>query len=195
MYFSKLNQIFLSVSDLNISKKWYIEHFDLKEHQTGGTDNNDIVELCFESTSFWLVKHVPINKYTHIPFNFHTNKIEELHKELLMKGVTVTDITSDGECFDFYDPDGNRIGFCFESVASVDKFIEIGGTFLAVKNLSNTVQWYKEKLDYNFMFFSATGGAGVVWPTLGYKRDVTIHYANVTNKSFLDSGWRWDNIC
>lgn len=184
MYFSILKQIFLPVSDLNASKEWYKEHFNLKEARPRRVGNGDLVELCFESTSFWIVKHTPLNKYTHIPFNFHTNKIKEIHQELISKGVTVTKITDDGECFDFYDPDGNRLGFCFESTSTNQQYTEIGTAFLPVRNLSRSVQWYKENFGYDFFLFSATGGAGVIWPTLEYKSDVTIHYAGVTNKSF-----------
>lgn len=184
MNFIKLNQIFLPVSNLSKSKKWYMEHFNLRESTGGTVDQNIMVELSFERTSFWLVKHVPLNKYTHIPFNFHTNQLKDIHEELFSKGVNVTDITSDGECFDFYDPEGNRIGFCYESNSRNQRHIEVGGTFLTVRNLTKAIQWYREKLGYDFDLFDATGGAGVIGPKLEFIPELTIHYAGVSNKSF-----------
>jgi catechol 2,3-dioxygenase-like lactoylglutathione lyase family enzyme len=190
MNFIQLNQIFLPVINLNKTLNWYLEHFNLTHAGDGHLDGRNIKELSFSNTSFFLVEHDHVNRYTHIPFNFHTNMISEIHGQLTKKGITVTEITNDDDmlCCDFYDPEGNRIGLVYETNNNNPSYLEVGGTFLTVRNLNEAVNWYQEKLGYEFHYFQATGAAGVIGPTPVYMPEITIYYAGVSKKSF-QSEW------
>jgi catechol 2,3-dioxygenase-like lactoylglutathione lyase family enzyme len=172
---------------------WYIEQFSLAQGRTELRDDRRIVELSFSKTSFFLVEHEQVNRYTHIPFNFHTSKIREIHDDFTNKGITVTEFTGDENliCCDFYDPEGNRIGLVYEKNQGNPEHIEVGGTFLTVRNLNEAVNWYQEKLGYEFHHFEATGAAGVIGPTPAYNLDLTIYYAGVKKKSFQS---KWSRI-
>jgi len=178
MNFISLHEVFLPVRDLLKSQQWYSKHFNF--------------ELAFQELSLYLVESRELNTYTHIPFNFHTNKLNEMHERLSKSGIVVTEITEDGECFDFYDLDGNRIGMCLDQYDEPNR-LEFGGTFLTVRNLMKAIEWYKKNLDYEFDFFEATGGAGVINPTLQYNPYQTIQYASISNKSFR-TNWSRMNL-
>lgn len=171
MNFRYLDDIYLPVTDVEKSAAWYGEHFGLKVIRRGNVAHAPAIALSFANTGFVLVQSDTVNRYTHIPFNFHTNRIEELHRALQAKGVIVTKLAVDEEmpCCDFYDPDGNRVGLCYESAPEgVEFHLEVGGTFLAVRDLDASVRWYREKLGFDFHYFSATGG---------YVEGLTIRYA------------------
>jgi catechol 2,3-dioxygenase-like lactoylglutathione lyase family enzyme/predicted enzyme related to lactoylglutathione lyase len=188
--FKYLNEIFLPVTNISESSKWYKESFGMDITLVDETAHQNIVRLSFKSTSFILVESSIINRYTHIPFNFHTNRIRDLQESLILAGVAVTQIANDDNmlCCDFYDPDGNRIGLCEEHYDSSNQIIEVGGTFLTVRNLDKSVEWYQKTLGYPFHFFSATGAAGYVGATPEYVPDLTIRYAGVDNNIF-ESAW------
>jgi catechol 2,3-dioxygenase-like lactoylglutathione lyase family enzyme/predicted enzyme related to lactoylglutathione lyase len=190
MNFKYLNEIFLPVINPNESSLWYKEKFGMNISMEDKTVSQNELRLSFEHTSFILVKCLEINKYTHIPFNFHTNRIRELHESLKNSGVIVTELTNDDNmlCCDFYDPDGNRIGLCEEQSEGSNQIIEVGGTFLTVRNLDKAVEWYGQNLGYNFHFFSATGAAGYAGATPEYVPDLVISYAGVENSSF-ETAW------
>jgi catechol 2,3-dioxygenase-like lactoylglutathione lyase family enzyme len=202
--FLYLADIFLPVTDLERSKNWYMKHFGLTMELTAASPTTPTttfttldtrsIKLSFSKNSFTLVQMERISCYSHIPFNFHTNQIKQLHDSLKEKGVTVTKLTSDDGvlCCDFYDPDGNRIGLCQESTDDDSIYnIEVGGTFLTVRNLDTAVDWYKEKMGYDFDYFNATEAAGYIGPSPEYIPGLTIHYAGV--KSGLTSPW--SRIC
>lgn len=180
MNFRFLDDIYLPVSNLEKSAEWYAEHFGLKATRRDNVEHAPAAALSFASTGFVLVQSDTVNRYTHIPFNFHTNRIEELHLTLQAKGVIVTKLIADEGmlCCDFYDPDGNRVGLCYElAPEGIESHLEVGGTFLTVRDLDASVRWYQDKLGFDFHYFSATGAAGYVGPTPDYVEGLTIRYA------------------
>jgi catechol 2,3-dioxygenase-like lactoylglutathione lyase family enzyme len=194
MNFIRLNQIFLPVIHLDNTTNWYIEHFNMTLVGNGLHEGNPTKELSFAKTSFFLVENAHVNTYTHIPFNFHTNRVSELHDQLTKEGIIVTELTNDDGvfCCDFYDPEGNRIGLCYEGNNNNPSHFEVGGTFLTVRDLNEAVKWYQENLDYEFEFFQATGAAGVIGPTPALMPELTIYYAGVSKASFQNE---WSRIC
>jgi catechol 2,3-dioxygenase-like lactoylglutathione lyase family enzyme len=184
MNFIRLNQVFLPVTNLSSSTEWYRENFNMKQVWSGKMDHKNAAELAFHTSSFFLIEQDQVNHYTHIPFNFHTNNIRQLHDSLTQKGITVTEITNDDGmlCCDFYDIEGNRLGLVHEAHHDAS-YIEMGGTFLTVRQLDRA-----EKLGYDFQYYQATGAAGVIGPTPAYIPDLTIYYAGVTRTAF-QVGW------
>ncbi|QGQ94692.1 hypothetical protein EHS13_07220 [Paenibacillus psychroresistens] len=190
MNFKYLNEIFLPVTNPKESSLWYKDKFGMNISMDDQTTQPNEIRLSFEKTSFILIKSSHLNSYTHIPFNFHTNAVRELHASLKNVGVVMTELTNDDNmlCCDFYDPDGNRIGLCEEQNESSNQIIEVGGVFLTVRNLAESIEWYKQNLGFHFHFFSATGGAGYIGATPEYVADLTINYAGVDHNSF-ESAW------
>jgi catechol 2,3-dioxygenase-like lactoylglutathione lyase family enzyme len=193
MNFVRINQIFLPVIHLDKTTKWYLEHFNMTLIGDGLHEGKNTKELSFSNTSFFLVENVRVNPYTHIPFNFHTNMVNELHNRFIKEGITVTELTNDDGmlCCDFYDPEGNRIGLCYEGKTNNPSHIEVGGTFLTVSDLNKAVKWYQENLNYEFEFFQATGAAGVIGPTAALMPEITVYYG--VNKHFFSNDW--SRIC
>lgn len=189
MNFTRINQIFLPVIELHETMNWYLEHFNITHVHDGFHEGNRTIELAFAKTSFFLVEVSHVNPYTHIPFNFHTNRLTAYHDTFTKAGITVTDLASDDNVVtcDFYDPEGNRIGLCYEDNNSNLPHTEIGGTFLTVRSLNDAVSWYQEKLGYDFEFFQATGAAGVIGPTPALMPELTIYYG--VNKFKFPSDW------
>ncbi|HET7579271.1 MAG TPA: VOC family protein [Bacillales bacterium] len=188
MNFLSLNEIYLPVTDVETTAKWYRDKFNLSRSWEGKVAGSRAVELAFSNTAFTLVESDCVNHYSHIPFNLQTSVIKEIHASIKQNGVTVTDLIDEGDlyCTDFYDPEGNRIGLVFEkSGGSPEEHIEVGGAFLTIRDLDKSVQWYHDKLGFEFHFFEATGGAGYIGPMAPeYHPSTTIHYAGVLNKYF-----------
>ncbi|HEU5138684.1 MAG TPA: VOC family protein [Bacillales bacterium] len=185
MNFLQLNKVYLPVKDLEDTAKWYRDQFGLTKSWEGEVDGRQAAELAFSETSFTLIGSDHVNRYSHIPFNFHTNEIEAVRDSLMRKGSVVTDVIDEGEmyCCDFYDPEGNRIGLVEEKNGATDQ-MQVGGTFLTVRDLEDAIKWYRNKLDYDFHFFSVTGGAGYIGQTPEYVQELTIRYAPVSSESF-----------
>lgn len=109
--------IFIPVSDLNKSTKWYQDMLGFEIlHQDEPLAN--VLKMGNGEICFCLVKAYEINQPTFPKndynvdhyFNFHTQDVEAAYTALARKGANVSDILEfDGmKGFELYDPDGNR---------------------------------------------------------------------------------------
>lgn len=111
--------IFIPVSDLTVSTKWYetMLGFKILHHDE---PNANVLQMGNGTVVFCLVKsydikqpQFPKNDYNvNQYFNFHTRDIDAIYKQLLNKGANVTAIHEfDGmRGFSLFDPDHNLFG-------------------------------------------------------------------------------------
>lgn len=173
-----MNEIYLPVTDLERSLNWFEWIFGVRLEWR----HADKVKISFSGNgSIVLVKSEELNRYTHIPFNLESYNMVKSLAMLKEKGVKVSksSITDGFHCFDFFDPDGNRIGIVGSEVPlniEQDEKIAVRSTFLAVKNIDRVVDWYSHIFGLAFKQWTFTGGAGYNSPA--YEHDVTISYAS-----------------
>jgi predicted enzyme related to lactoylglutathione lyase len=143
----------LPVTDLVLSIKWFERIFGSQlEWQ-----QEEKAKISFANKSgIVLVRTSQLNSYSHIPFNLESRNMIKSLAMLNEKGVTVSRSSiSDGfHCFDFFDPDGNRVGMVGGEVPSSsdeDENIEIRSTFLAVKNIDKVIEWYSDIFSLSFI--------------------------------------------
>lgn len=186
-----VDEIYLPVTNLERSTRWVSTNFGLQCVRTESPHVRQAT-LAFPPNQFVVVESPVLNRYTHIPFNFHTNRLDHWHTHLRLRGVTVTALVKDDGmlCCDFFDPDGNRIGLVEEPRAGVpDPYIEVGGTFLAVRDIDKAVEWYRQAFGFQFAFFSSTESAGYAGPTPEYVPGLTIRYATVRRGGLKEPAW------
>ena len=106
----RIDTVFVEVSDLDHSIKWYSEILGL----TLRWNRNGYAAFTIGETSLTLVQSTKVKPAKHYPFNFFTTNIDDVHKFLVENKVDTDDITDydDLRTFDFKDPDGHILGFC-----------------------------------------------------------------------------------
>jgi catechol 2,3-dioxygenase-like lactoylglutathione lyase family enzyme len=111
--FKRIDTVFLQVSDIDESIKWYTETlgFNLRWFD----NENGYAAINVSETPLTLVRVKEVKPATHNPFNFYTSDINKVHEELNKKGVEVEDIVDYGNVlsFNFKDLDGNTLGVCY----------------------------------------------------------------------------------
>lgn len=111
----RIDTVFVPVTDLEKSEKWYMDTFPFKvvyrssDGQYVGFRFNEKGEL---RTALTLYKVDNIPERSHIAFNFYCDDVDGFHSYLSKKGNRVSEIHSgDGmRFFDLFDPDGNGLG-------------------------------------------------------------------------------------
>ncbi|GGF23514.1 hypothetical protein GCM10010954_22900 [Halobacillus andaensis] len=123
----QIHGVFVPVTDLERSKKWYEEHLGLikaDEWSKGAgyvfpSGSMTIALIKVENTEF-TTEFTVEGSYKNVYFNLKTDDIEAAHRKLKANHVKTTDI-EDLEFmkkFDFKDPDGNTISVVSEEPSS-----------------------------------------------------------------------------
>ena len=107
---SRIDTVFVEVSDLDYSIKWYSDILGL----TLRWNRNGYAAFTVGETSLTLVDSPDVKPSKHSPFNFFTTNIDDVHKFLVENQVETEEIGNypDIRTFDFKDPDGHVLGFC-----------------------------------------------------------------------------------
>lgn len=116
---SKVNNVFIHVSDLKTSAKWYCDLLGLP------LDENEVNSPVFNipvtsETGLTLDDHTfdpnfQFRPANHVLFNFHAKDIDQAYDFVKSRGITITrDIERFGDFayFNFQDPDGNVLMIC-----------------------------------------------------------------------------------
>ena len=113
-FIKKIDTVFVPVTDLDRSEKWYLEVFPFKVTYRSG--DGSYIGFSFVNhhplqTGVCIYKTDSVERTSHPPFNFYTDAIDDYHCFLQAKHVPVTDIhEEDGtRFFEFHDPDGNML--------------------------------------------------------------------------------------
>ncbi|SEC42192.1 VOC family protein [Paenibacillus sp. GP183] len=171
-----MKDIYLPVTDLERSIKWFKNIFDVRFAWVD--DKKGKINFA-NDTSIVLVESNQLNEYTHIPFNLESQNMVKSRSMLIEKEVRTKSSISDGfHCLDFFDPDGNRLGLVGAEIPNkLDQHqkVAICATFLAVRNIDKAIDWYSEIFGLSFRSWSFRGGAGYNSHT--YEHDLTINYA------------------
>ncbi|WP_343221399.1 VOC family protein [Ornithinibacillus massiliensis] len=111
--------IFVPVTDLTRSKKWYMDmlgfelvHEDEPDAYTMKLGDRRVM-ICLVKCEQIEQPRFPKNNYAvDVYYNFHTDNVDAAYEDLLKKGANIGEIQNyDGiRGFDVRDPDGNRFG-------------------------------------------------------------------------------------
>lgn len=107
----RIDTVFLPVSSLDRAIPWYQSRLDLTlRWRVPGYAAFNVGE-----TAFTLVEVAEVVPAQHMPFNFYADDIRGARERLAGAGVTVSELRDHGDLleFDFKDPDGNVLGFCW----------------------------------------------------------------------------------
>ncbi|GIO25861.1 VOC family protein [Ornithinibacillus bavariensis] len=128
----KIGGIFIPVTNLEQSKKWYEENLGvvkIDEWQEDGEDHG--VDYLFpkDTKGLTLIKvespqpteFTIKGKRKNVYYNFVVDQIEVAFQQLRAKGIETTEIMDYGvmKGFDFFDPDGNSFSIVSEEESSV----------------------------------------------------------------------------
>ncbi|MGF7013939.1 VOC family protein [Ornithinibacillus bavariensis] len=128
----KIGGIFIPVTNLEQSKKWYEENLGvvkIDEWQEDGEDHG--VDYLFpkDTKGLTLIKvespqpteFTIKGKRKNVYYNFVVDQIEVAFQQLRAKGIETTEIMDYGvmKGFDFFDPDGNSFSVVSEEESSV----------------------------------------------------------------------------
>ncbi|WP_088009436.1 VOC family protein [Indiicoccus explosivorum] len=110
--FTRIDTVFLPVTDLDRSIQWYTGTFGFPirwTHTEGGYACLDIGE-----TPLTLVRTDAVTPEAHMRFNFFVTDPDAAHRQLTERGAGPSAIHHDGnlQWFDFTDPDGHKLGVC-----------------------------------------------------------------------------------
>ena len=127
----KVGSIFIPVTDLERSKKWYEVNLGLTkvdEWQENGADHgvgyvfeNDVTGLALIKTEKPQPTEFTVKgKNKNVYYNFEVDNIQQAFDRLKQNGVETTDIHDYGmmKGFDFFDPDGNTFSVVSEEMNS-----------------------------------------------------------------------------
>ncbi|RDY71135.1 VOC family protein [Halobacillus sp. SY10] len=122
----QVGSVFVPVTNLEQSKKWYEEHLDVQEIDSweGGAGfffpqgfvQFGLIEVSHSQPTEFEINKSEKNSY----FNFVVNDIKAAYKRLNDAGVETTDIQEFGgmKHFDFFDPDQNVFSVVDEDLNS-----------------------------------------------------------------------------
>jgi catechol 2,3-dioxygenase-like lactoylglutathione lyase family enzyme len=113
-HIKRIDTVFVPVTDLERSEKWYLQMFNFKV--TYRTPDGNYVSLHFDDpgppkTALTLYKVDKVPAATHVAFNFYTTDLEATYEFFKSNNVEVTDIEG-GDGMRFFgckDPDGNLL--------------------------------------------------------------------------------------
>lgn len=113
--FLRVDSVFIPVKDLNKAIDWYTQTLEFGLHWR----NDEGGFACIDGGSMPItLAQIPQDRefvpFTNAPFNFYVQDVEETHRILKDKGVTVGEIDKlyHVRWFWFLDPDGNRLEVC-----------------------------------------------------------------------------------
>lgn len=107
----RIDTVFLPVSSLDRSIPWYTETLQL----TLRWRVQGYAAFRVGETAMTLVEVPQVEPAGHMPFNFYADDIRAVRSRLAGLGVAVSELRDHGDLleFEFTDPDGNKLGFCW----------------------------------------------------------------------------------
>lgn len=111
--FKRIDTVFLEVTDMEKSIKWYTEvlGFSVRWHD----EENGYAAIEMGETPMTLVRAVKVTPASHCLLNFYSSDIYAAHQKLQENGVEVDAVIDYGTVlsFEFKDPDGHILGVCY----------------------------------------------------------------------------------
>jgi predicted enzyme related to lactoylglutathione lyase len=111
--FKRIDTVFLEVTDMEKSIKWYTEvlGFSIRWYDK----QNGYAAIDIGETPLTLVSAREVAPASHCLLNFYSSDINKAHQELKKNGVHVEEIVDHGNVlsFEFKDLDGHVLGVCY----------------------------------------------------------------------------------
>jgi hypothetical protein len=156
LLFKNIDEIFLPVSDLKTTGKWYKDVF-----QTEISDEeNGSIRVIFADGAITFKESDETYSYPTNPFGICTYDCESTYKEFKLKNINVSELEDwkGMQTFDCFDTNEIPIGMVGwkEKGYKNQQFIRVNGYFHIVKNLSASRKWFEHLFDaevqYDFSF-------------------------------------------